>query len=809
MGRVVERIPGVLVAAVAVILFSYVGYAEAIRVYTEIRLERVQQLGSTIKLAVDQFAQTGLSLDQLGGFDRRVAQLRSVDGAIRTVLLTDAQDTPVTCAGIGDDCADPEVLLAAAHESHAGRSIESYLGDTGDYLVRLPIEDKFGVAGHLGILVDRALVEGEVDRAFGPVFIIAGLLFLGFVVVQLALIRPSRDLKGSRLLALFLVMTVVLTGTLVTTMFDLYRRGIEGQAEALARSMAARLSAVTELAISLDQLSEVESSFEEYRTINPNIAAIWLAADGVITYHSDAGSIGSMPELLAERIAFKLPVSTAGEKVLTLSVELPIRVVIEALAAGARNFAALFFACTLFCLLFLNAARQAPRLRADAGPDSDARTGTDAWLAVLLPAYFLGIMADGLTLSLLPEMSDELVRAAGLPDEWVSWPFSLFFIGLTAALLPSSALARRIDLRHLFLLGTLAVSAGLLAIGLLDSFWALCIGRAIGGIGQGVLLIAVQEYSFKVVSQQERTRAAAIQVLGYQGGLIVGTGIGGLIGAFNPDSFVVLIASGVGLAAMTYILWFLPSLRAGPGGERASVFESVGTLLRVVDFQAVLWLVGITSKFALVGVTMFAVPLLLSRSGYGDDEVGQALMMFAIATFMISWASPRLVRQVGSIDLVLVLGLLSLAAGIAIFSIATALNPADAPVGFLPSWVTDWVWSAYAWIEALPLPAALGFVIAISVIALGMGQGLITAPLVARVSETSAVDRLGRDRVLAGYRILERIGHIAGPALVGPLLLAASGNAVALIGLAGIYLLVAIVYAAGSALFWHARRPAA
>src|SRR3546814_6225043 len=71
--------------------------------------------------------------------------------------------------------------------------------------------------------------------------------------------------------------------------------------------------------------------------------------------------------------------------------------------------------------------------------------------------------------------------------------------------------------------------AGLFLIALVPEFWALCVGRALGGAGQGTLLVAVQAYALSVVGPSQRTRAAAVQVLGYNGGLIVGTGLGGLL----------------------------------------------------------------------------------------------------------------------------------------------------------------------------------------------------------------------------------------------------------------------------------------
>jgi hypothetical protein len=68
------------------------------------------------------------------------------------------------------------------------------------------------------------------------------------------------------------------------------------------------------------------------------------------------------------------------------------------------------------------------------------------------------------------------------------------------------------------------------------------------------------------------------------------------------------------------------------------------------------------------------------------------------------------------------------------------------------------------------------------------------------VSESRAAAQVGRDRTLAVYRLAERAGHILGPALVGPLLLAAHGHASALVLFGAAFALFAVLYALSVAL---------
>src|SRR3546814_12587878 len=90
--------PGIVLAGLSLLLFAYVGYGEATRVYVQIRLERLEQLGGTLRASVDQFAKSGLPLDPFGGFERRGGQLRAVDPAIQGTSLVDVRGHPLFCA---------------------------------------------------------------------------------------------------------------------------------------------------------------------------------------------------------------------------------------------------------------------------------------------------------------------------------------------------------------------------------------------------------------------------------------------------------------------------------------------------------------------------------------------------------------------------------------------------------------------------------------------------------------------------------------------------------------------------------------
>lgn len=813
MHRPISVIAPLAVALLGLGLFLYVGFAEASRVYTQIRLERVAQLGAVLQHALNGFARSGLPLDQFGGFERRSAKLFETDKVIVDASLIGADGSVIFCANrtMDKECHQAGELRHTALSRKIGAGIGAELFVSGEhFLIRLPVEDKFGVVGKAQLRIDIKTVRAVVMDTFRVPFITAVALLLGFAfILILASRRGEASLRRVQRPVFFSVIAIMLV-VLIAVMFNLYRKGTEGQAEALARSMANRLAAITELGIGLDDISGIQQAFVDYRRINPNVASLALIRDNQIYLHDDTSQIGHAHESRADRLEYVIELrgaiplggSTKHEK-LQLSVELPISVVLAALWKGVRSFLALSFGAVLFSLVFMAAAERAGAT-ANANRPTRPKTGpfdldqAEAILALVRPAYFLGVFIDALTYSFLPEMSEEAVARQGLPEGWISIPFSLYFIGLTAALVPASHFAAKVDLKRLILFGIAFSAAGLAGIAFFNDFWAFCAGRALSGIGQGVLLVAIQTYAFEVMPSEHRTRAASIQVLGYNGGLIAGTAIGGLIATFNPDRDTVMIAATVGMLTLLYGVFAVPSLYKSQAAEKTKTgtLGAIRNLITDFDFMSVLTMVGMTSKFALAGIAMFAVPLLLYRSGYGDGDVGQALMVFAITTFLVTGVAARLVRQLGSTDIVLVVGVFMLAVGMAVIG-AVLSAPAPLPdVWFAPDWISPVANAARVWIGGWAVPGANGIALALGVVALGIGQGLIAAPVVARVAATPVADRIGREPTLAVYRVSERAGHILGPLLIGPFLLLMSGNPAGLGVLAFLFMAIAAVYLA-------------
>jgi hypothetical protein len=57
------------------------------------------------------------------------------------------------------------------------------------------------------------------------------------------------------------------------------------------------------------------------------------------------------------------------------------------------------------------------------------------------------------------------------------------------------------------------------------------------------------------------------------------------------------------------------------------------------------------------------------------------------------------------------------------------------------------------------------------VVCVGLAHGFINAPVVTHVAHSELAKKIGANSVTTTYRFVERIGHVAGPALVAQLFL--------------------------------------
>ena len=173
----------------------------------------------------------------------------------------------------------------------------------------------------------------------------------------------------------------------------------------------------------------------------------------------------------------------------------------------------------------------------------------------------------------------------------------------------------------------------------------------------------------------------------------------------------------IAIVTAIYTLVVVPKLSAKQpkhGSEPTPVFRNIVLTLRDPQFLKTIWLIGLPAKAVLTGVILFALPLLLIKQGFRQEDVGQITMTYGAAVIAASaWVSARANWRRLSTGSILVLGALLSGCGLLLIS----------TVGWKPN----------GFDVALVLPSAL--VVVIGVIIIGVGHGFINAPVIAQVAE--------------------------------------------------------------------------
>jgi MFS family permease len=782
--RFAATLPIVLVTIASLTLLIYAGYGECLRVYTQLRLERIAALGQVLQQTMETFTQTGLPVRQFTGFEGQARALAEVDGAVTAIRVVDAAGKTIFSRPAS---AASEAPAAGATDLHIpGASV----GQAGDRLsLTLPVHDKFSTTAAIVLDIDRAEIRRRVEAPFRPVLWLGLGAAIVFLFAELATAGRVGRLARAAPSVVFVAAFLIVSAGLTVALLNIYSAGVRGKTEALAQSIAQRLSAATELGLQLDSFSGLDDAFQVYRKIDSDIRWVALIDGDKIALHSEPGRIGQPYAVEPDVYEFAVPL--AGVSNLRIAVALPVAVVLQATWRSAKNFLALFVACGLIALIFLPASRAltvrgrvGERTRPAALPEGSAAE-SDRLIAVLKATYFLGVFVDAASMPFLPQWSTTAAVTAGLPAAAGSLPFTISFLCLTAALLPAGRFAEHGSLKRLMVGGLIFTAAGTFAIYAWPSFGTICLGRGLSGIGQALLLVAVQSYGMAVAAPGRRTQAVGIQVYAFSGGLICGGPIGGLLAALLGDAAVFLVGGIVGLATVAYALLCIGDTRhvRPESAVRRSLLLDLGAVLADTGFLKILFL-GIVGKFVFAGIAMFAVPLILTQRGYAKEDIGQIMMLYALTILATTVVAARLADRLHGAGPVLAVGSLISGIGVLLLGLVTA-------TGAAPGLLAGAIGRATTLLDSAPVPQLGTLLILVGVVIIGASQGMLAAPAISYVAETRVAQRRGRPGVVAIYRLLERIGHISGPVVVGAVLAAMDGNPLAI----GVFGLVAIAAA--------------
>jgi MFS family permease len=387
-------------------------------------------------------------------------------------------------------------------------------------------------------------------------------------------------------------------------------------------------------------------------------------------------------------------------------------------------------------------------------------------VVVPLRTRFLAVFLEHLTYSFLPKFMQEAASASELSLAFAAAPFTAYYLCFALSLIPAGHFSERFGAKPMIWPGLILASLSILGLILPLGIIPLTVLRGLSGIGQGMLFIGVQAYILAVASPEKKTQGNAIIVFGFQGGMISGMAIGSLLVSYLHPEGVFVVSAAIGLATALYSLMLIPkdTRHKHLGRGLAAAIQQVGSDLKRVmrsgEFLKTMFCIGIPAKAILTGTITFALPLLLGQYGYRQEEIGQIIMLYGIGVVAASGYVARLVDRTGNTEMVLFWGAAISGMGLVL-------------VGLMGS-------------EMLGNGPFSTVVVIGGVLIVGLAHGFVNAPVVTHVAHSQLARQIGATSVTTTYRFLERIGHVAGPFIVGQLFLVwgQSGQILVWIGIA-------------------------
>lgn len=355
-------------------------------------------------------------------------------------------------------------------------------------------------------------------------------------------------------------------------------------------------------------------------------------------------------------------------------------------------------------------------------------------LPITLLSYFLILMDNSIIFTSSVQIGESLgLSAAAL--SWVSSAYTLTFGGF---LLLSGRLSDLLGRKRIFLIGLLIFGFSSLAIGLSQSAEMVISMRAIQGIGSSI--IAPTTLALIMDAYQNNMRQRAISYYGATAG--IGSSIGLLVGG-GLTSLISWRAGFLINVPFTLILFILTLKYVKSSARRKENIDYLGSILSIIGLISIIY--GFTEgmlSFVFIGMIFICLfilwerktsspilPLALfqnkvrsgayvtrllfmmamlpfwfflpqmmqSQYGFSALESGFSFLPLTIVNFMIAMQLPKLTSKFGN-NKILLIGEITLSIGLILLAISNPLN------GY---WQTIFV----------------------PMIILGLGQGLILAPV--------------------------------------------------------------------------------
>jgi len=781
--------PLIFVEIITILLLVYIAYGEANRKYEEFQFGKMAAQAETIQNAMDSHLQAGIPITQFGGFNALSEALIQSDQYIFQISVFDKQNDDAIFEKRQNI---PESQPTFTNHPITAKNTEiQFLKSSSTYRVSIPLSGKFGEVGRVELDVSTLSVEEPLIKHFTQISIYCFIVFILFTLAILIFSAKAGDEEardGYRqkfMNILYLISFLVISSIIATSIFKIYEEGASSKTAALTNAMGQRINVLLDLNIQLKDVVGLNETFIKYQENNPEIGAIALTNNGISEFHTDENSIGSQYTTPIDSYEYNQTLKGSSTKSeWSLIMTIPTYIVLDAVLSRANEFLVLMLACGLISWVFLDAStglNQWARHKRRAHSDNAQHANFEVGLRLIKPAYFIIVFTTALPVSFLPQLVTEMAQNNESNFATATLPFTIFYFVFAAVLIPAGRIAEKIELKHMMAVGFIMEVIGLFLISISNDYWMLTFGRAFSGFAQGVFLIGLNSYVMSITPRDKRTQGAAVKVNGRNAALVSGTSIGALLYAFIDYQAIFIIAVMISLVGILYLWALVPRVRdlisdsvISQKSKKLAESSLKTDLLAVIkdrEFLKTLFFIGFVGKMAITGVIMFAIPLILTERGLPSEDIGQSIILFYIASIVVTRFASKSVDASGSSSNFLATSAFIGGIGILLIGITgiTTWEFNNLFPGFeiLLSGVIIFNY----WIELYGITDIEHYLILIGILLAGISNGLMAAPIMTHIDKTKVASQYGNKAVSATYLFLERGGHVTGPMVVSFMLL--------------------------------------
>ena len=350
--------------------------------------------------------------------------------------------------------------------------------------------------------------------------------------------------------------------------------------------------------------------------------------------------------------------------------------------------------------------------------------------------FFLLIFSESLSLSFFPIFVSQFVDPNSSVSQSIviGLPITVFMLVWAVTMPYAGACCDRIGFRKAFGLGALITTLGLILTAFAESMLQLLLWRSLTAIGYGLVYVTTQAYITAHFPPTERTRGQALFLSTFFAGSLCGAAIGGILVDRLGFEKTFLLSGGLSAVASFYVLRFMSKTAVQSKTSKGLGFGDFGLLIKQRQFAVITFLSAVPAKVALAGFLYYSIPLYLKELGHDQSSTGRIMMAYGLVIIMLSPLVAQFADRAQHRWRFVMLG--GYAAALAV---------------------------------AMPLFFEGATGAALAVVGLGIGHAIGVSSQMTLINDRcgDVVKEVGQAAAVGIFRMIERIGMLLGPILLG------------------------------------------